>query len=101
MRSLRSWRMRVNGAPSSSCPSRSLEFYTEPSIDRINHESRLVLRWTRHAYARVLRGDTKADGANRLPPHPVARDEVLRALRTQGLHSVPGIQGRRHQELLP
>ena len=38
---------------------------------------------------------------DRLPADPVARHEVLRALRAQGLHPVPGLQGRRHQGVLP
>ena len=33
-----------------------------------------------------LRPAPQADGADRRPTHPVARDEVLRALRLQGLH---------------
>ena len=37
----------------------------------------------------------EADGADRRPPDPVARDEVLRALRAQGLHPLPRLQGRR------
>ena len=38
---------------------------------------------------------------HRLPADPVARDEVLRALRPQGLRPLPRLPRRRHQELLP
>ena len=37
----------------------------------------------------------QADGADRQPADPVARHEVLRALRPQRLHPVPRLQGRR------
>ena len=39
---------------------------------------------------RERRRSAQADGAHRLPAHPVARDEVLRPLRAQGLHPLPG-----------
>ena len=45
--------------------------------------------------------DPQADGHDRVPADPVARHEVLRPLRPQGLHPVPRLQGRRGQELLP
>ena len=37
---------------------------------------------------------SQAHGADRLPADPVARDEVLRPLRAQGLHPLPGLSRR-------
>ena len=38
---------------------------------------------------------------DRNAPDPLAPDEVLRPLRAQGLHSLPGLQGQLHQGLFP
>ena len=37
----------------------------------------------------------EADGHDRLPADPVARDEVLRPFRPQGFRAVPGLSRRR------
>ena len=67
-----------------------------------SNEGRPVLRRARHAAPRVLRRSIPKPMVNdRLPADPLAPDEVLRPLRAQGLHPLPGLQGRRHQELLP
>ena len=64
-------------------------------------EGRPLLRRARHADARGVRARPQADGPGRQPADPVARDEVLRALRAHRLRAVPGLQGRGHQALLP
>ena len=66
-----------------------------------NNESRSVLRRPGHADAGLLRRGSQADGAHRLPADSLAPDEVLRALRAPGIHPVPGLPRRHHQELLP
>ena len=64
-------------------------------------EGRSVLRRPGAAPAGPLGAAAKAHGHGRLPTDPVARDALLRALRPQGVHPLPGLQGRRHQGLLP
>src|SRR5882724_8517839 len=64
----------------------------------INYESRSFLRWVGIAHPGCRR-HPEADGANRLPAGALARDEVLRPLRSQGFHSVSWVPGRRDQEV--
>ena len=64
-------------------------------------EGRAVLRRPGPADARGLGGRAEADGPDRQPADPLARDEVLRALRPHRLHALPRLQGRGHQGVLP
>ena len=88
---------RASGAPASSSRSPTTDRRSPEPSD----EGRPVLRRPGPAAPRVLRGDPQADGPDRLPADPLARDEVLRPLRPQGLHPLPGLPGRRHQGVLP
>ena len=70
------------------------------TFPRAFYEGCTVLRWARIAYSRC-RERTEADGDDRIPANPVARHEVLRALRPQGLRALPGVPRRCRQGLLP
>ena len=65
------------------------------------NESCTLLRRAGDADSGVPGASPQADDHDRLPAHPLARHEVLRSLRAQGLHPLPGLQGRRRQELFP
>ena len=65
-------------------------------------EGRAVLRRVRHADAqRRRRRHPQADADGRAAPADLARHALLRALRAQGVHPVPRLRRRPHQELLP
>src|SRR5436190_13152532 len=68
---------------------------------RRDYESRSILRWFRYAYARIFRSFAQTNGADWVSPHSLARDEVLRPLRSQRLYFVFGLQGRRHKKVFP
>ena len=48
-----------------------------------------------------VRNRAQADGPDRHPPGPLARDEVLRPLRHHRFRALPGLQGRGDQAVLP
>src|SRR5262245_29180129 len=65
------------------------------------HESSAFLRRSRDANQGGRRERPEAHGDDWLPAHHLARHEVLRPLRAQGLRAVPRISRRRHQKLFP
>ena len=64
-------------------------------------EGGAVLRWPRDADARGQYQRAQTDEHDRRPAAAVARDAVLRALRSQGLHPLPGLRRGRGQGVLP
>src|SRR5437879_8939416 len=72
-----------------------------PQEGEAPNEGRPVLRWSGDAASGLRPEHSEADGADRLSPDSLARDEVLRSLWAQGLHPLPRLPCRRRQELLP
>ena len=64
-------------------------------------EGRAVLRGRGPAGPGTVRGRPEADDHRRVPADPLASDALLRPLGLQRLRALPGLQGRRHQGLLP
>src|SRR5262245_53590839 len=87
------------GAAASSYRCRKWLFI-EVENREVRYESSALLRWSRHAAQRIRRRCPQTHGADWDTADSLAPDEVLRPLRTQGLHSLPRIQGERHQGLL-
>src|SRR5467141_3743920 len=70
-----------------------------PLLEYGSDESRTVLWRPRHENKKGWREHAQAHGACGGPSYPVACDEVLCTFRTQGIHPLPGVSGRRYQEL--
>src|SRR4029077_1887174 len=63
------WRKGLRVATNPRLISKDLQYlYNE----RKYYESCLILRWFRHAYARIFRTCTQADGSDRISSHPLA-----------------------------
>ncbi len=85
------WRHATALEPTNGSPEQR-----EPS-----HESRPVLRRSRHPVARALRHDSEAARQHRLSADPVAPDALLRALRPYRVHPLPRLSGRSGAGVLP